>query len=271
MAIYKKLANALAPQVGLIKGIAEAQIKTEALKLLDKFTNSCPVQEELLKIIKTRNILVNNVNRIKKRTDKIGLAAKILEPPIAAAQIIIFLLKVEPKPVAIGTPPGAQGGLISAERAGKLADRAARLRRAEILVDNLQEDVKAIRGFSDVVENSLGSVIQILQSIDISATKCAEEVEDPEALKELLGAVQPPENTGSEGTPNESFTYRGANGKDYTLAIIEDRGVEGPIPRRVAVAKDNIGVIVLRGQPSFSSDTQVLLDELKFRIDNQLP
>ena len=270
MAIYKKLANALAPQVGLIKGIAEAQIKTEALKLLDKFTNSCPVQEELLKIIKTRNILVNNVNRIKKRTDKIGLAAKILEPPIAAAQIIIFLLKVEPKPVAIGTPPGAQGGLISAERAGKLADRAERLRLASELVDNLQEDVKAIRGFSDVVENSLGSVIQILQSIDISATKCAEEVEDPEALKQLLGAVQPPENTGSEGTP-ESFTYRGANGKDYTLAIIEDRGVEGPIPRRVAVAKDKIGVIVLRGQPSFSSDTQVLLDELKFRIDNQLP
>ena len=258
MAIYKKLANALAPQVGLIVGIAEAQIKTEALKLLDKFTNSCPVQEELLKIIKTRNILTSNINKIKKRTDKIGLAAKVLEPPIAAAQIVIFLLKIEPTPA-------------NTQTTGAIATRAERLRLAQLLVDNLQEDVKAIRGFSDLVENSLGSVIQTLESIDISATKCVEEVEDPEALKELLGAVQPPENTGSEGTPNESFTYRGVNGKDYTLAIIEDRGVEGPIPRRVAVAKDKIGVIVLRGQPSFSSDTQVLLDELKFRIDNQLP
>jgi len=258
MATYKKLAEALAPQIGILKGIAEAQVRTEALRQLDKFTNSCPVQEELEKIIRTRNLLVNNINRVKKRTDKLGLAAKILEPPIAAAQIIIFLLKIEPTPA-------------TGETAGRLTERASRIFAAEQLVDNLQSDAAAIRSFSDTINNSLDSTIQILQSIDISATKCAEELEDPEALKQLLGAVQPPENTGSEGTPNENYTYRGANGKDYTLAIIEDKGTEGPVPRRVAVAKDNIGVIILRGQPSFSSDTQVLLDELKFRIDNQLP
>jgi hypothetical protein len=65
--------------------------------------------------------------------------------------------------------------------------------------------------------------------------------------------------------------YRGANGRIYTLSIIQEQQGENPIPRRIAVAKDNIGVIILRGQPSFSSDTKVLLDELKFRIDNQLP
>ena len=40
--------------------------------------------------------------------------------------------------------------------------------------------------------------------------------------------------------------------------------------QRVAVAKNRSGVVILRGQPSFSSDTQVLLDEIKFRLDNQL-
>ena len=74
-----------------------------------------------------------------------------------------------------------------------------------------------------------------------------------------------------EREESEEYTYRSSNGKDYNLVIIEDNSIESVIPRRLAVAKDNIGVIVLRGQPSFSSDTKVLLDELKFRIDNQLP
>ena len=258
MAKYNKLANALAPQIGIVKGVVEAQVKTEAQRQLDKFINSCPVQEELEKIIKIRNTLVKNINKVKKRTDKIGTVAKILEPPIAAAQIIIFLLKIEPTPA-------------STQNAGALTTRASRIRAAELLVDNLQQDVADIKAFSDLVEGSLSTVTNLLQSIDISATKCAEELENSEDIKNLLNEVQPPENTGSEGIPDESYTYRGANGKDYTLAIIEDTSETGPIPRRVAVAKDRIGVIILRGQPSFSSDTQVLLDELKFRIDNQLP
>ena len=258
MAKYSKLANALAPQIGIVKGVVEAQVKTEAQRQLDKFINSCPVQEELEKIINIRNTLVKNINKVKKRTDKIALVAKILEPPIAAAQIVIFLLKIEPTPA-------------TTQNTGALTTRASRIFVLEQLVDNLQQDVSDIKAFSDLVDNSLSSVTNLLQSIDISATKCAEELENPEDVKNLLNQVQPPENTGSEGTPNESYLYRGANGKDYTLAIIEDISEPGPIPRRVAVAKDKIGVIVLRGQPSFSSDTQVLLDELKFRIDNQLP
>ena len=258
MAKYSKLANALAPQIGIVKGVVEAQVKTEAQRQLDKFINSCPAQEELEKIINIRNTLVKNINKVKKRTDKIILVAKILEPPIAAAQIIIFLLKIEPTPAA-------------SQNTGAITTRASRLNAAELLVDNLQQDVADIKSFSNLVDNSLGSITSLLQSIDINATKCAEELENPEDIKRLLNQVQPPENTGSEGTPNESYLYRGANGKDYTLAIIEDKNESGPVPRRVAVAKDKIGVIVLRGQPSFSSDTQVLLDELKFRIDNQLP
>ena len=258
MAIYKKLANALAPQIGAIQGAVESQIRTEASKQLDKFTNSCPAQEELVKVIKVRNTLTKNLSSIQKRAGKIALAAKLLEPPILLAQGVIFLLKLEPTPA-------------STQTSGALTTRASRIYQAELLVDNLEADIKAIKSFSDSIGNSLGSTIETLESIDLRATECAEELGTSEEIASLLNEVQPPENTGSEGTPNESYLYRGVNGKDYTLAIIEDTSEPGPIPRRVAVAKDKIGVIVLRGQPSFSSDTQVLLDELKFRIDNQLP
>ena len=69
---------------------------------------------------------------------------------------------------------------------------------------------------------------------------------------------------------DSSYEYLAANGRKYTLAIIEDKSTDSNVPRRLAVAKDNIGVIVLRGQPSFSSDTKILIEELKFRLDNQL-
>jgi len=57
----------------------------------------------------------------------------------------------------------------------------------------------------------------------------------------------------------------------YTLEIVQDPNSPKIAPRRYAIAKDKAGIIVLYGPSSFSSDTQVLLDEIKFRIDNQLP
>ena len=65
--------------------------------------------------------------------------------------------------------------------------------------------------------------------------------------------------------------YKAANGETYFLSILEDKLTEYVAPRRYAVAKDRRGVIVLQGPKSFASNQQVLLDELKFRIDRRLP
>lgn len=40
----------------------------------------------------------------------------------------------------------------------------------------------------------------------------------------------------------------------------------GTLDRRRAVAKDSKGIIVLRGEPSFSATDQILIDELAFYI-----
>jgi hypothetical protein len=273
MAKYKKLANAVAPQLGRLQGELESKVKKEALKLSDKFVSSCPIPEELEKIIKVRNILVNNLDGFRKRAKKIASIASVLELPISATKIYIILLKVAPRPSTIGTPPGAQGGVIYSETTGQIAARASKLRNAELLVDNLEDDVATIKAISGGVDVSLGGVITLLNSVDINVQKCVEDLATSGAdISNLVLTAQPRENTGSEGTPEGgNYTYRSASGRDYVLAIIEDTSVTGPAPRRVAVAKDNIGVIILRGQPSFSSSTQVLLDELKFKIDNQLP
>ena len=59
--------------------------------------------------------------------------------------------------------------------------------------------------------------------------------------------------------------------KGLFLSVVRDPNSPTIAPKNYAIAKDRTGVIVLYGQSSFSADTKVLLEELKFRIDNQLP
>ena len=48
--------------------------------------------------------------------------------------------------------------------------------------------------------------------------------------------------------------------------ITEDGKTEFDLKRRRAIAKNKAGVIMLKGEPSFSSNDQILIDELVFYI-----
>ena len=283
MAIRSQISAIVANQIGRLQGELEAKIQTESSKLVSKFANQCPSDDELVKVVKTRNNLLKTINNFQKTVNRFSKLNSKLRPPISAAKIIIRLLKTNPVPSAIIPPSGGVGVPL-----GRITTLSDRLRNANILLEALEDDVTSLDTLLSSIELSLNNVRQILDSVNSKVESCVQELQNQATseaggasdsststttsiIKDLLNQVQPLENTGSEGPPNESYLYRGANGKDYTLAIIEDTSEPGPIPRRVAVAKDKIGVIVLRGQPSFSSDTQVLLDELKFTIDNQLP
>jgi hypothetical protein len=130
------------------------------------------------------------------------------------------------------------------------------------VVEILEDDIIGV----DTVINSVSTTITLLknrlQTVDKAIESCSKS--EPENLNQILMTAQPPENTGSEGIPNSDYLYKG-----YTLEIIQDPNSPKIAPRRYAIAKDREGIERLRGEPSFSSNTQILLDELKFKIDNQ--
>ena len=88
-------------------------------------------------------------------------------------------------------------------------------------------------------------------------------------IKSFLDTLK--QEDGSKTGQDADFYYRGPNGDLYKLEIVADIDSPSIAPRRFAIAKDTSDVTVLKGPKSFSSSTQVLLDEIKFRIDNQLP
>ena len=275
MALRSQISGIVANQLGRAQGELEARIQTQTLELLSKFTNQCPGSKELIRIAKARNNLLRVVNTFQKSTNRLNSIPSKLRPPISAASRLIRLLKRNPTKLAIGNRPSFsdydRGGLFSTKTAGYTTRQADRLVKATLLLEALEDDLSAVNDLLQSVGPSFNNIRDLLESINVNIQDCAEELQDAEELKNTLSAIQPLGNTGSEGIPDESYSYRGANGRDYTLEIIEDTSIDSTVVRRIAVAKDNLGIVILRGQPSFSSDTQILLDELKFRIDNQLP
>jgi glutamate synthase domain-containing protein 2 len=278
MALASQISAIVAGQLGKIEGELEAKIQLEANKMLGKFSNQCPESKALVTIINTKNALLSGVNKFQKRSDKFLKLANNLKKAIRSAKIILKLLKINPTPVATGIPPSDYGGLISAKTTGSLTSQADRLYNIRRLLENLDGDVSSIESLVAGVSPSLNNIKDLLSNVNSKSEQCVDNLssgaisdEEKKALKELLTKVQPLENTGSEGLPNDDYVFKSDSGKVYEITIIEDRQGGGPVPRRLAVAKDSIGVILLRGQPSFSADTTVLIEELKFRINNQLP
>lgn len=66
----------------------------------------------------------------------------------------------------------------------------------------------------------------------------------------------------SRGGEVGNETYRG-----YNIQVQVDTNSPAIAPLRYAVAIDRIGVVVFQGQKSFSSSTEILIQEVKFAID----
>ena len=108
--------------------------------------------------------------------------------------------------------------------------------------------------------------------IDSMASRFVDEL--PDDLKdEILAEIENlPSNAALTDQVGENmFAYTNRKGTPYTIRIVEDTNSPGYAKKRFAVVENQEGVTVMKGPSSFSSSTKVLIDEIKFRINNQLP
>ena len=114
--------------------------------------------------------------------------------------------------------------------------------------------------------NSNSNLLNALNALNGSG-EVSKEVKDN--IKDLLDTFKDTEDLDKIDNPDLSYTSD--SGIVYKLEIQLDPKSPAIAPRRFAVAIAPNGVVVLKGPKSFSSSTKVLIEELKFRIDNQLP
>jgi outer membrane lipoprotein SlyB len=265
------IAGVIAIQIGGMRGKLIAQIQQRVLESLSKFVNECPNAKELQKIIKIKNNLSKNIGAFQKRAQKFKSTAGQLVRIASTVRTAITVIKNIPTPTAI-IPPGSPGGLgVPMNILNRYSDKLIQLDK---LVEKYTNEGTAILSTVEGIIPPIDNIKNRLDSIDIAIQQCSTDTATTLDLAAILVTAQPKGNTGTEGTPIDTFTgqpdpkytYKG-----YTLAVVQDPNSPKVAPRRYAVAKDGRGIVVLKGQPSFSSSTDILLDELKFRIDNQLP
>ena len=216
----------------------------------DKNKSLCPTERQLISAVKTRNDIAKALNKIYTLVAiNIGLAVLFTYIGI---QLKSAKSSIEGLSFPTSVPPGVgvPYSLISAlEEVKKLITSF----RKQIKNDNIFLVISLI--FLVVGLKILG---QILNTVDSLIFKCSPKniplVELDPALKDLLLSE-----------PKEVDTRQFINGFEIEVIELDKNSIDG-VKRKQAIGKNNRGIVIVRGEPSFSASDQVLIDELKFTI-----
>ena len=254
----------IASQVGNIRAKLIAEVNIRVDEAITKFINTCPPEKELQRIIKTKNNLKKAVTGLDKRVNTFRPVAANINTAANLISLSIQVITSIPLPTAIIPPGGGVG--IPVSTLTKYSNSLVKLNKQ---LDTLQQESKAITSIVDSVAGVTQGVTNKLNSLDAYIDRCfLNNLSNLDNIDATLATIQPPTSIATGlgiGQTDPTFEYGG-----YKLEIVEDPNSPAVAPKRFAIARDRRGIVVLQGPSSFSADTQVLLDEIKFRIDNQL-
>jgi len=261
------LAAFVAKYLAKLEAYVIAKVYEEVNKVVEQLMGQvCPPVDELKKLLAVRDNLLNMINGLEAKIEPVKNFAKQLEPPVKAAKVTVLVLEQIPLPGTIGIPPGPAGGVIFSISVGAQNRFSQLLNLACQIVDMLEKDVKAIKDLTDISFDGLDPVKEKLKSIDLQLFECVDKLPQDQK-EEVISLIQNlPSNSGLGTDDGGRYFY-----KNYSITIQEDKNSPGFAKKRFAQVENENGVVVMRGPSSFSSSTRVLIDEIKFRINNQLP
>ena len=222
-----------------LKEELKLKVNLEIDSLLPKFETGCPSPSELQILIDTRNALLEKIQKVLRRISALKEFTERIRPYPTTINSIILTLKALPLPNQFTT-----AGLV-VTFGGLLAD-------AKELVKSIADGLCDLDDIISRAQQELAALIARLEALDALIAKCSQT--QLAALPNVQAVTNAQNSIG--------FGYKG-----YIIKVQQDPQSPAIAPRRFAVAFDRNNVAVLKGQPSFSSSTQILIDEIKFRID----
>jgi hypothetical protein len=276
---YKsKLPEVVAIAIGIAKAMVYAYLEEQIYLLIEYLKKQCPPPEVIVTLSKKVDTLNTLISKTEKKIEQYSKVPKLLVPAIIAGKVIIEILSHMVIPSTIGTPPGPQGGVIVSVPTGKIQSASNKRVWARKMVETLEDDVIAINDMVNSAKGVFSPLKVLLGKIQSLLDRCAQ---NPDmSAKDRNTIIDGLQGAGSNSTGKNNRTnfqlegglpYTSKSGYVYTLSVIQEINSQTIIPRRRAIAKDFRGITVLQGPLSFASSEEVLMDEIKFRIDNQLP
>ena len=240
----------------------------------------CPPNLDALNnLIEQKNKATKQLNNLYKGLENIKVAVETADKILSVASIVASTLSalVLALPTIPFAPPLA--GPITTKLPVPKGTRVDQKTALEVIADTLSL-MKIISSsillILTILLKKLKFVLDLMGLLDQLVQKCYTDMGDTnqggtgndpgtgliaqeQLSSDLLASTQGQSNQGSPLVTN-------ANGFDMSVIDVEG-GTNNQLKRRQAIARNADGVIMLRGEPSFSSNDQILIDELVFFIN----
>lgn len=251
-------------QIILEKGIQINDIVQPQLDLLlSNITlpdGLCLPEAQLNEFIIQRNNIVDTLNQINKyldlTTSAIGITSTTLDALLATVQTIRGLKPAAIAATAASPVPGPFASLVL--QANELLDNLkfdalgnSKLNKLKIIIDGTAVPISLTSRF-------ISNAITVLTSIDIIIKKCSPNSTLSPISQNLIDITEA--QLKSLQTTND-ITYKGF------IIEIEEVPFNDKITRRKAVGKNSQGIPLIETELSFTTNPQILINELKLIID----
>jgi hypothetical protein len=220
----------------------------------------CPTKETLDKIIGIRNNLVTNLNGISKTLNIVAGAVTATSTVFEVASKLPQIIGIIKTALSLGikfipSPPGAPGAVTSAlsdleDLKNFLlfkSDGSARLVETKNKIEMLALAIDSFTAAVNIILSLLGLLDQLIN-------KCTK-TDLVSVNNDLI------QQTKKSTTPNQT-SYQG-----FEIKIVEVP-FNAKISKRKAVGYNAEGIPLIETPASFTTNPQVLIDELKLYIDN---
>jgi hypothetical protein len=251
-------------QIILEKGIQINDIVQPQLDLLlSNITlpnNLCLPENQLNEFIIQRNNIVDTLNQINKyldlTTSAIGITSTTLDTLISTAQTLRGLKPAAIAATAASPAPGPFASLVL--QANELLDNLkfdalgnSKLNKLKVIIDGTAVPISLTSRF-------ISNAIVVLGLIDVILKRCSPNSTFSPISQNLIDITEA--QLKSLQTTND-ITYKGF------IIEIEEVPFNDKITRRKAVGKNSQGIPLVETELSFTTNPQILINELKLIID----
>jgi hypothetical protein len=282
ISLLQSFARKLAPFTSPIN-IANLIIgdKAEDLnKLLSDFIKPERFKESLAFIIRQVQAIDKAITQIQILVKLISNILKTILVLIKVYRFILKILKLSPRPIAVG----GGGAPVIADPDGKIARKAERIAKINQELNDFEKLIKMVKTFLDVsillqiqrIRREIRKLITGLNVLykNLSACQYTNDQQTLQSIQDSIDSLNRNLQTLDELFPGakdiESILPKQYNG--YQIDIIKeevtDEGIS-LIRRRVVVA-DQRGIIQYEGKPTYASKDYILVNEGQYYIDKQL-
>jgi hypothetical protein len=221
--------------------------------------NVCPSEDILNRVLQIRNSLGVDIENTSKYINTVDNSLQILTPVINGTVSSLEALNILKTATSLATKvvpvvPGAVTALLS-----DLDDIRTLITFKSDGTPKLPQLQRALTIGAQYISDAakiLQTIVSFLQVIDLVLEKCGKK---PNGLGSDATALLDTTKLAEVSLINE--TYKG-----FTFAIVEKQ-FSPALKQKIGQAKNSQGIVLLQTEPSFTTDPQVLVEELKLIID----